>query len=140
MRLYDNDAYREDFVTGVYDVLSNDTTWERADQIIQLFDNAPIVEESPNEPLTLEELREMDGKPVWVKSINDDALFAPTGWAIVTVLDNGDIELDFFGRRDTWVLSEYSEDADEEDEEDEIEAIYRRKPEEAENADSNTPA
>lgn len=67
MRLYDNDAYREDFVTGVYDVLSNDPTWKRADQIIQLFDNAPVVEESPNEPLTLEELREMDGEPVWCK-------------------------------------------------------------------------
>lgn len=66
MRLYDNDAYREDFVTGVYDVLSNDPTWERANQIIQLFDNAPVVEEPPNAPLALEELREMDGEPVWV--------------------------------------------------------------------------
>lgn len=41
-------------MTGVYDVLSNDPTWDRANQIIQLFDNAPVVEESPNDPLTLE--------------------------------------------------------------------------------------
>ena len=71
------------------------------------------------------------GEPVWVKSINDDALFAPKGWAIVTVLDNGDISLDFCGgdtRGQTWILSEYADEGA--DEEDEIEAVYRRKPEE----------
>ena len=85
-----------------------------------------------NPPLTLEELREMDGEPVWVKSINDNALFAPKGWAIVAVLDNGDVSLVFLGEdtyRQTWILSEGSDEST--DEEDEIEAVYRRKPEEA---------
>ena len=48
---------------------------------------ATMLEESmPNEPLTLEELREMDGEPVWVKA------FGPTdircdGWCEVEVRD-----------------------------------------------------
>lgn len=34
----------------------------------------------PNEPLTLEELREMDGEPVWVENKNNPAL---SGWGIM---------------------------------------------------------
>ena len=69
MRLYDNDAYREEFMELVYDLLRDDGTNDRANQIIAAFDSAPEVEAEPlqpNDPLTLEELREMDGEPVWV--------------------------------------------------------------------------
>lgn len=69
MKLYDNDAYREEFVELVYDLLRDDGTNDRANQIIDAFDSAPEVEAEPlrrNAPLTLEELREMDGEPVWV--------------------------------------------------------------------------
>ena len=71
MRLYDNDAYREEFMELVYDLLRDDGTNDRANQIIAAFDSAPEVEAEPlqpNDPLTLEELREMDGEPVWIES------------------------------------------------------------------------
>ena len=36
----------------------------------------------PNEPLTLEQLREMDGEPVWIVDIKGRKWYPP-GWAIV---------------------------------------------------------
>ena len=42
MNLYDNDAYREEFMEGVYELLSDDSDNFRANQIIDLFDNAPV--------------------------------------------------------------------------------------------------
>lgn len=74
MILYDNDAYREKFMEIVYGVLSSDETNDRANQIIDAFDNAPQVEvkELPvNDPLTLEQLREMGGEPVWVECLEN---------------------------------------------------------------------
>lgn len=68
MRLYDNEGYREEFMALVYDLLHSDGTNDRANQIIDAFDMAPTVEAEPlfpNDPLTLDELREMDGEPVW---------------------------------------------------------------------------
>ncbi len=69
MKLYDNDAYREEFMALVYELLDSDGTNDRANQIIDAFDSAPEVEAEPvqpNAPLTLEELREIDD-PVWVE-------------------------------------------------------------------------
>ena len=38
----------------------------------------------PNEPLTLEQLREMDGKPVWVKCLKPNKYIdPPTKWRIL---------------------------------------------------------
>lgn len=70
MILYDNDAYRDDFMEMVYSLLHSDGTNDRANLIIDAFDRAPKVEAEPfppNDPLILEELREMDGEPVWVE-------------------------------------------------------------------------
>ena len=36
----------------------------------------------PNEPLTIEELREMDGDPVWIVDVGPHKWYGP-GWAIV---------------------------------------------------------
>ena len=72
MKLYDNDAYRDEFMEAVYNLLSDDSSNDRANQVIDLFDAAPAVEAEPapsNDPLTLEELREMDGEPVWVEDL-----------------------------------------------------------------------
>ena len=70
MILYDNDAYREEFMGIVYGILSSDITNDRANQIIDAFGSAPQVEideRISTDPLTLEELREMGGEPVWLK-------------------------------------------------------------------------
>lgn len=82
MRLYDNEGYREEFMALVYDLLHSDGTNDRANQIIDAFDMAQTVEAEPlfpNAPLTLDELRKMEGKPVWVER-NDGARSV---WAIV---------------------------------------------------------
>lgn len=67
MKLYDNDSYRDEFMNGVYALLSSDPTSDRANQIMDLFDLAPAVEatmEPSNDPLAVDELREMNGMPV----------------------------------------------------------------------------
>lgn len=68
MKLYDNDEYRDDFMELVYSLLHGDGDNYRTNQIIDAFDSAPEVEAEPlppNDPLTLDELREMGGEPVW---------------------------------------------------------------------------
>lgn len=89
MKLYDNNAYREEFTGIVYSLLQSDGTNDRANQIIDAFDMAPEAEADPllpNDPLTLEELWEMDGEPVWVKEIVDDM---EENWGIITVSERG---------------------------------------------------
>lgn len=82
MILYDNDAHREEFMELVYDLLRDDDTNDRANQIIAAFDSVPEVEAEPlqpNAPLTLEELREIYTidpyscllKPVWIEIKRD---------------------------------------------------------------------
>lgn len=44
MKLYDNDSHRDAFTELVYDLLNDDPTWDRANQIIESFDSAPAVE------------------------------------------------------------------------------------------------
>lgn len=44
MKLYDNDSHRDTFTELVYSTLSDDPTWDRANQIIDSFDSAPSVE------------------------------------------------------------------------------------------------
>lgn len=47
---------------------------------LQMTGNAPTLT-PPNEPLTLDELREMDGEPVWVKEVEH--------WALIDVEKGG---------------------------------------------------
>ena len=91
MKLYDNDAYREEFMALVYELLASDGTNDRANQIIDAFDSAPEVETEPvqpNAPLTLDELREMEGEPVYdwmgyewfvVSEVADDGVIMTDG-------------------------------------------------------------
>jgi len=84
MKLYDNDTYRDEFMAIVYALLHSDGTNDRANQIIDAFDNAPAIDAEPipsRAPLSLEELREMDGEPYWHVGLRDDS---PTPhWAIL---------------------------------------------------------
>ena len=57
----------------------NRMLWE----IISAIENAPTLTQ-PNEPLTLEELREMDGKPVWVQCLKPNKYVnPPVRWRIL---------------------------------------------------------
>ena len=73
----------------------------------------------PNEPLTLEQLRQMDGVPVWIKRLKGLSV-CDTGWAVVDVCPN-QIRVWWFG----------SEIEDEPSEKDygETWLAYRRPPE-----------
>lgn len=53
-KLYDNDAYFDEFKDGVYDLLADDPTWDRANQIIDLFLSAPEVETVPVDDITID--------------------------------------------------------------------------------------
>lgn len=55
--------------------------WAVIDGFINVVKTAPTLTQ-PNEPLTLERLREMDGEPVWIVDIGSHKWYGP-GWAIV---------------------------------------------------------
>lgn len=61
MRLIDVDQVISD-IKSHNNMEENNPTW-RSKDVVTLLENTP---EPPNNPLTLEELREMDGEPVWV--------------------------------------------------------------------------
>lgn len=86
LKLYNNDAYREEFMKIVYSLLRSDGTNDRANQIIYAFDSAPAIEAEPVQsidPLTLEELREMDGEPVWISPAKENGK-VPARWMLVS--------------------------------------------------------
>ena len=70
-----------------------------------------------NEPLTLDELRKMDGEPVWVVYGEDEGM-----WALVEVCEESIFLTNNLGGR-----TEYADDAELED--DGL-TVYRQKPEE----------
>ena len=79
----------------------------------------------PNEPLTLEELREMGGEPVWVKRLKGLSV-CDTDWAVVECrLDPG---VKHYEIRVFWPGSEY-EDEPSEDDYGKTWIAYRRPPE-----------
>lgn len=123
MRLYNNDEYREEFMELVYGLLYDDGTNDRANQIIYAFDSAPEVESEPllpNNPLTLEELREMDGEPVWIEWGGHPQ----AGWALVRVWSKAsNVVYLTYHNGNTDLLGFVLNDGGK---------IYRRKPEEVE--------
>lgn len=60
MRLIDADAFREDVLRAI-----DDAPLYIQATVDQCIDMAPTVEPHNNDPLALEELREIDGEPVW---------------------------------------------------------------------------
>lgn len=61
----------------------------------------------PNDPLTLEQLREIDGEPVWIKSII--GAYITDGWALVckswSLCKKSDGSAAFFDRCGKWWLA-----------------------------------
>ena len=82
------------------------------------FKQATVVEcNDLNKPLTLDELRKMDGEPVWVVYGEDEGM-----WALVEVCEESIFLTNNLGGR-----TEYADDAELED--DGL-TVYRQKPEE----------
>ena len=60
--------------------------------VFGIIQSMPTVDyqKTPNEPLTLDELREMDGQPVWVKCLKPDKYtYLPVGWRILKTAITG---------------------------------------------------
>ena len=92
---------------------------------IEYVEYAPTLT-PPNEPLTLDELREMNGEPVWViydqDAANTTPGFAPLAfWALVEVAKNSVFLVNNFGGRTAY--------ADDQDLDWEGITVYRRPPE-----------
>ena len=94
------------------------------DGIRLLIERQPTLTQ-PNEPLTLEELREMDGHPVWVKQLKGLSV-CDTDWAVVEFRLEPDVKHDKI--RVWWPGSE-DEDTPSEDDYGKTWLAYRRPPE-----------
>lgn len=84
-----------------------------ADQIEAM----PTIVPPPNGPLTMEELREMDGEPVWVQYGQYDGEWLIVAWNIYDAISyarKAPFKLSVYSYGDTWIA-------------------YRRKPEEEHN-------
>ena len=82
------------------------------------FKQATVMERNDlNEPLTMDDLRKMDGEPVWVVYGEDEGM-----WALVEVCEESIFLTNNLGGR-----TEYADDAELED--DGL-TVYRQKPEE----------
>ena len=95
----------------------DDESWGYAVPV-EVIENAPILT-PPNEPLTLDELREMDGEPVYIVFSPDVDGEKLQFWALVAVDEWDDV---YLATKDEWAFNyeEFLED---------VEAIYRRPPE-----------
>lgn len=56
------------------------TNMMRTKTVLKILDSIPTLT-PPNEPLTLEELRQMDGQPVWVEDVKH--------WALIDIEKGG---------------------------------------------------
>ena len=88
MKLIDADALKEKFA----DILGSTYTDDYAKGFVNgLYAalNMPTIT-PPNEPLTLEQLREMDGQPVWIVRLEDNL-----GWWAIVRLRNDRANTDY---------------------------------------------
>lgn len=53
----------------------------------------PIVIDQPNDPLTLEQLREMDGEPVWFDTIKRWGIVRVCGYGISVLTKSGEYDV-----------------------------------------------
>lgn len=110
MRLIDADALIEIVEDGLrnnphkdgYARVCHRTEYTHFGDVIQRM---PTIATPPNDPLTLEELREMDGEPVWVELIG---IKRPSAWYLLNLRDKeavnkrgGFVSLIYYG--DTWL-------------------------------------
>lgn len=63
--------------------------------VFGIMQSMPAVDyqETPNEPLTLEELREMDGQPVWFDTIKRWGIVRVCGYGISVLTKSGEYDV-----------------------------------------------
>lgn len=75
-----NELYRIEKLLDTDIVRQDKVALNLLEQVLYDIQHVPTLTQ-PNEPLTLEELRGMDGAPVWIKRIGDEDL-SGDGWVI----------------------------------------------------------
>lgn len=89
MRMIDADALHAEISSWPESIMYKD--WVQS-----AIASAPTLTQ-PNEPLTLDELQEMDGQPVWVEELNRwalvDLMYFRGDELIVVLFDDGDIKV-----------------------------------------------
>ena len=73
MKIIDADAF-EKYAWGNPDIEVDGEPYISPSTVQNFAADHPITIDPPNEPLTLEQLREMDGEPVWVEEVEHWAL------------------------------------------------------------------
>ena len=69
----------------------DDESWGYAVPV-EVIEKAPTLTQ-PNEPLTLEELREMDGEPVWFDTIKRWGIVRVCGYGISVLTKSGEYDV-----------------------------------------------
>ena len=69
----------------------DDESWDYAVSV-EVIEKAPTLTQS-NEPLTLEELREMDGEPVWFDTIKRWGIVRVCGYGISVLTKSGEYDV-----------------------------------------------
>ena len=103
-----------------YNAGFGDAIWH----VLNVIEHMPTLTQ-PNEPLTLEELREMNGEPVWVKRLKGLSV-CDTDWAVVEFRIEPDVK--HYEIRVWWPGSE-DEDTPSEEDYGKTWMAYRRPPE-----------
>ena len=117
MRLIDADAFR-DYVLNGKPIGKTICEYSESD-ILYMIKQQPTVSHDPNEPLTLEELRQMEGEPVWIDYIYPIPF--KSCWAIFYEESEGKAFMQFNNGCNSMITKEYRKTW----------LAYRRRPEEA---------
>ena len=80
MKIIDADAF-EKYAWGNPDIEVDGEPYISPSTVQNFAADHPITIDPPNEPLTLDELREMDGEPVWVEEVEH--------WALIDIEKSG---------------------------------------------------
>ena len=119
-----NELYRIEKLLDTDIVRQDKVALNLLEQVLYDIQHVPTLTQ-PNEPLTLEELREMNGEPVWVKRLKGLSV-CDTDWAVVEFRLEPDVKHDKI--RVWWPGSEV-EDTPSEDDYGKTWLAYRRPPE-----------
>lgn len=76
MRLIDADALFDE----AFKVWGTEADGGETNLFMEMINNAPTITPLPNDPLTMEELRGMDGEPVWTAALD----YGASRWAFVS--------------------------------------------------------
>ena len=84
-----NELYRIEKLLDTDIVRQDKVALNLLEQVLYDIQHVPTLT-PPNEPLTLEQVREMDGEPVWVKCLKPDKYtYPPVGWRILETAITG---------------------------------------------------